>query len=267
MIVDSKWIDMDLTIIPEDQSSGLIEQPPAELLASFAEVPWYDELCADEMIPRSEWKARSEATWPHLKGSVAQIYSQGSEGSCVGFSVCQAIETTLTRNYGRRHWVSLSGMSLYKRIGRSAGSGAYIPDGIAQATQFGVLPVDSAENRARYQHTHPRTGFSRALPSNWQGTGKLFRITKAAKAQGSEMIVSALVKKRMGVVGRQRHAIPYAGIVFNGNSPLAAAANSWGTSRGDNGWIYDSESTFRNLVMYVILEVSTRPDLDIPVPV
>ena len=59
----------------------------------------------------------------------------GSEGSCVGFSICQAIETTLTRNYGRRHWVSLSGMSLYKRIGRSAGSGAYIPDGIAQATQ------------------------------------------------------------------------------------------------------------------------------------
>jgi hypothetical protein len=264
--INPQWIDCDLTIVPPDQQAGLIEQPPAELLASFADVPWFDEICGSDMVPRSEWKARSEATWPHFRGSVVQIYSQGNEGSCVGFSICQGIETTLTRNYGRRHWVSLSGMSLYKRIGRTAGSGAYIPDGITQATQFGVLPVNSDVNRSSYDHTHPRTGFSRALPSGWQSTGRLFRITKAAKAQGSEMISSALLKKRVGIVGRQRHAMPYAGLVFSGNSPLAAAANSWGVNRGDQGWVYDSESIFRNLVMYVILEVSTRPDLDIPVP-
>lgn len=263
MSIDSKWIDYDLSIVPDDQSAGLIEQPPEELLASFADLPWFDEICADEMVPRSEWKARSEAVWPDLRATVTQIYSQGNEGSCVGFSITQGIETTLRRTYGLRHWVSLSGMSLYKRIGRSAGSGAYIPDGIAEATADGVLPVDSAENKARYPHTHPRTGFGNRLPSGWEQTGRLFRITKAAKAQGADMVASALLKKRAGIVGRSRHAIPYVGLTFDGNSPVAAYANSWG-NWGDNGIGYDSERTFSNLTLYVILEVAVRPDLEVP---
>ena len=263
-IIDPKWIDNDLTIVPDDQEGGLIEQPPAELLASFAEVPWFDEICADEMVPRSEWKERSQRIFDEQRATIQQIVSQGREGSCVGFSITQGIETTLTRRYGKRHWVDLSGVSLYTRIGRSASSGAYIPDGIKEATADGVLPVDSAENKSKYDHTHPRTGFRNRLPSGWESTGRMFRITKAAKAQGRDMIASALIKNRIGIVGRQRHAIPYIGLAFRGNDPLACYANSWSASWGDSGFGYDTERTFRNLVMYVILEVSTRPDLDIP---
>jgi hypothetical protein len=261
---DPKWIDCDLSIVPPDQESGLIEQPPEELLASFAEVPWFDEICASEMVPRSEWKDRSARIWRKQRATVTQIYSQGREGSCVGFSIAQGVETTLRRRYGLDNWVSLSGVSLYKRIGRSASSGAYIPDGIREATTNGILPVNSTENQARYQHTHPRTGFSVRLPTNYQETGRLFRITKAAKAQGRDMIASALLSDRIGIVGRSRHAIPYMALAFNGNNPLAAYSNSWSSTWNDGGWGYDTESTFRNLVMYVILEVSTRPDILIP---
>jgi hypothetical protein len=268
--INPNWIDCDLTIVPPDQQTGLIEQPPAELLASYADVPWYDEIMANDgtslMVPRAQWKDRAANVWPHFRGSVVQIYSQGQEGSCVGFSITQGIETTNTRRYGRRHWVSLSGVSLYKRIGRTAASGAYIPDGIREATTSGVLPVDSAENRAAYQHTHPRTGFSRALPSGWQSTGRLFRITKSAKIQGTEMMASALLRGHVVIVGRSRHAIPYVGLTFSGNSPVAAYANSWSQTWGDRGFGYDSERTFGGIVGYVILEVSTRPDLDIPIP-
>lgn len=258
-----KWIDYDLTIVPPDQSAGLIEQPPEELLASFGDIPWFDEVCAGEMIPESQWKDRAAKMWPMQRQSVTQIYSQGSEGSCVGFSCCQALETTLRRTYGLQRWVSLSGMSLYKRIGRSAGSGAYIPDGIAEMQSRGVLPVNSDENKARYKHTHPRTGFSNPLPSGWEETGALFRVTKAAKAQGRAMVGSALLSDRIGIVGRSRHAIPYIGLTYSGNSPVAGYANSWG-NWGDGGFGYDSASTFGSVVLYIILEVSTRPDLEIP---
>jgi hypothetical protein len=262
--INPQWIDCDLSDVPADQDAGLIEQPPEELLASFAEVPWFDEICSSEMVPRSEWRERSARIWRKQRATVTQIYSQGREGSCVGFSIAQALETTLRRRYGLANWVSLSGVSLYKRIGRTAASGAYIPDGIREATNNGILPVNSDVNRSRYDHTHPRTGFSVRLPTGWPTTGRLFRITKAAKAQGRDMIASALLSDRLGIVGRSRHAIPYAALAFRGNDPLAAYANSWGANWNDAGWGYDTERTFRNLVMYVILEVSTRPDLDIP---
>ena len=118
MIIDSHFIDIDLTVIPEDQSTGLIEQPPAELLASYQDLAWFDEICGDDMVPRSEWRARSEATWSHLRASVVEIYSQGRTSACVGFSCAQALETTLTRRYGRKHRVPISGMGVYDQIGR-----------------------------------------------------------------------------------------------------------------------------------------------------
>jgi hypothetical protein len=266
VIIDSRFIDMDLTVIPDDQSAGLIEQPPAELLASFGDLPWFDEICADEMVPRSEWKARAEATWPHYRNSVVEIYSQGRTSACVGFACAQALETTFTRRYGRKHRVPLSGMSVYDQIGRSLMSGAYIPDGIKLITELGALPLRTAETAAKYPVTFPGLEYKWRRPSNSGNVSRLFRVTKAAKAQGSEMMASALLKGRAMVIGHARHATPPIGLAFNGNSPLAAYANSWSKSWGDAGFGYHSESVFRNVVGYVILEVSTRPDLDIPVP-
>jgi hypothetical protein len=267
MIIDSKWIDCDLTIIPEDQSSGLKEQPPAELLASYQDLPWFDEICGDDMVPRSEWRARSEATWEHLRGSVVEIFSQGRTSACVGFSCAQALETTLTRRYGRKHRVPISGMSIYDQIGNTLMSGAYIPDGIKLISGPGALPLRTPETEAAYAVTFPGLNYKWRRPANWKDTAKLFRVTKAAKVQGAEMMASALLKGRCVVVGRSRHAIPYVGLAFNGNSPVAAYANSWGSAWSDKGFGYDSERTFGGIVGYVILEVSTRPDLDIPVPV
>jgi hypothetical protein len=152
-------------------------------------------------------------------------------------------------------------------IGNTLMSGAYIPDGAKLVTSLGALPLRTAATAAKYPVTFPGLEYKWRRPSNWRDTAKLFRVTKAAKVQGAEMMASALLKGRCVIVGRSRHAIPYVGLAFNGTSPVAAYANSWAASWGDRGFGYDSESTFRSVVGYVILEVSTRPDLDIPVPV
>lgn len=260
----NRWIDYDLTNVPDDQSAGLIEQPPAELLASFADIPWYDELCAEDMVPRSEWRARAEAIEADLRATVAEIYSQGRTSACVGFGSAQACEVTHTRAYGRKHRVPLSGMSIYDRIGRSLMSGAYIPDGIAALQEPGPLPLRTPETQARYAVTFPALEYRWNRPAGWQAVARGFRVTKSAKCQGAEMIASALLKRRAGIVGRSRHCVPYVLLKFNGNSPLACYANSWSADWGDAGFGYDSERVFDSLVMYCILEVAVRPEIEIP---
>ena len=259
-----KLIDYDFSIVPADQSSGLIEQPPAELLGSFAALPWFDEICADDMVPRSEWKARAEATRAGYRSTVAEIYSQGRTSACVGFGSAQAAETTFTRRYGIRNRVALSGMSVYDRIGRSLMSGAYIPDGVACLQDPGPLPLDTPANRAKYSVCFPGLEYRWKRPAGWENVAGMFRVRKAAKAQGAEMVASALLKGRCGIVGRSRHCVPYVYLDFEGNTPLASYANSWSGDWGDDGFGYDSERTFRDLVLYVILEVSFRPDIELP---
>jgi hypothetical protein len=263
-VIPSRFIDYDFAIVPSDQSTGLIEQPPAELLGSFADIPWFDELCAEDMVPRSEWKARAAAIRDDLRATTVEIYSQGRTSACVGFGSAQALETTLTRVYGRSNRVPLSGMDVYSDIGRSLMSGAYIPDGVKRISDIGCLPLRGPETAERYAVTYPGLEYKWRRPSGWGPVAGQFRVTKAAKSQGAEMVASALLKKRCGIVGRSRHCVPYVYLDFNGNSPVAAYANSWARSWGDGGFGYDSERVFGNLVMYVVLEVSFRPSIELP---
>lgn len=184
--------------------------------------------------------------------------------NCVGFGSAQMLETTLRRRYGIAHWVSLSGMSVYKRIGSSAQSGAMISDGM-DAVMEGALPADTMENRAKYQHVHPYTGFSKKLPNGWRDTAKLFHGTSFAIAEGPDAVASALLNGFLGILGRQSHCIPYAYLdtFDNGGGFCAAYPNSWG-DWGDEGFGYDSERIFGNVSLYVLLDVVTRPDLKLP---
>jgi hypothetical protein len=229
------------------------------------EIESFANVFPQHMVPRSQWKDKAAEVMAKFRGAAAPIYSQGSEGSCVGFSCTNALMNTIIRRFGRRNWVDLSGVSLYKRIGRTAGSGAMIPDGMRELRDRGVLPVNSSENIAKYGHTHPRTGFSRALPSNWTETGKLFRASKIATCRGMDEIASALLGGFVGVVGRSRHAINYIYLTFDSRGNfLVCYSNSWGAGWNNGGFGFDSESVVRNLTLYVVLDVVTRPDIFIP---
>lgn len=264
MSINPSFVDYDFTIVPDDQSTGLIEQPPAELLGSFADIPWLDEIAGgEEMVPRSEWKARAAAIRDDLRATVAEIYSQGRTSACVGFGSAQALETTVTRAYGRKHRVPLSGMDVYSDIGRTLMSGAYIPDGVKRITEIGCLPLRTPETSAEFAVTFPALEYKWRRPAGWGPIAAQFRVTRAAKAQGTDMVASGLLKRRCGILGRSRHCVPYVYLDYNGNSPVAAYANSWSRSWGDAGFGYDSERVFRDVVVYFILEVAFQPRIEI----
>ena len=262
-MIDSRWIDVDLTVVPDDQGTGWLEQTGDEMCAATPDVLPFSTVFPQHMVPRARWRELILARQDIARALRAPIVSQGREGSCVGFSCTNALMNTIIQRFGRRNWVDLSGVSLYKRIGRSSSSGAYIPDGIKEL-QIGVLPVDSVTNKGRYPHTHPRTGFSVRLPSGWQETAKLFRATAVATCRGADEIVSASLGGFQGVVGRSRHAINYDFPAVRGGDVFMRYANSWGVGFSDAGFGYDSERVFSGLTMYVILDVAARPDVFIP---
>jgi hypothetical protein len=69
----------------------------------------------------------------------------------------------------------------------------------------------------------------------------------------------------VGVVGRSRHAINYIYLTFDSRGNfMVCYSNSWSTSWGDKGFGFDSESVVRNLTLYVVLDIVTRPDIIIP---
>jgi hypothetical protein len=211
------------------------------------------------MLPKTEWPGRSAKMWKFQRRTVAEIYSQGKTSACVGFGIAQAIETRATRQYGLRHRVPLSGMSVYDQIGSTLMSGAYIPDGIRYAQDTGPLPLRTAETVARYSVTFPGLDYRWRRPAGWITVARRFRVVKAAKLQGLEMLVSALIRNHTIVVGYSRHAVPLLGY----DHPNAGYANSWSSKWGDGGWGYTSPSILRDLVGYVILEVAVRPELEL----
>jgi hypothetical protein len=265
MTIPSKFIDYDFSVVPPGQSTGWIEQPSEELLGAFADIPWFDEINGGaEMVQRSEWAARSAATKALYRATTRRIYSQSNTSACVGFGTAQAVETTCTRRYGASNWVPLAGMDVYSDIGRTLKSGAYIPDGIKRAQEIGVLPLQDPATAGKYAVTFPGLSYKWNRQAGWKDVAKLFRVTKAAKVQGADMMASALLKGRCVIVGRSSHCIPYVYLDFSGNSPVACYANSWAASWNDEGFGYDSERTFGGIVGYVVLEVTFRPDIELP---
>jgi hypothetical protein len=268
MTVDSKWIDVDFRDHPPEVGDGWIEQTGDEMCAATPEVEPFSTVFPQHMVSRSQWRDRINAITADTRLIRGPRDSQGQEGACVGFAWKNCLANTIIQRFGRRNWVDLSGVSLYKRIGQTASSGAFIPDGMREVSTRGILPVSSSENIARFQHTHPRTGFNRGLPSGWEATAKQFRASLVATCRGMDEIVSALISLYLGVVGRSRHAINYEGLVVRGSPTtgdiLIRYHNSWGPTWSDQGFGYDTLRTADALTMYVILDVVTRPDIVIP---
>lgn len=264
MITGTSFLDSDLSNIPPGQGAGLIELPADKRQLLHASLPTFEAARPGAMVPKSEWKDRSQRLLKQYRNDVTEIYSQGNFGSCVGFGSAQCLETTLRRRYGLPHRVSLSGMSVYKRIGNGPNSGAMISDGMDAICKEGALPTDTAENKAKYPHTHPLRSWTTPLPQGWRETAKLFRGASFAVAEGLDQICSALINGFIGIVGRQSHCVPYVYLDYSGNDPCAAFANSWDKDWNDAGFGYDSAGILRSITLYVLLDVVTRPDLELP---
>jgi len=261
MNIDPKFLDVDFDLDPNYVKGYEGKQPElGVMLDSYADVAHvYDEKTLKEAA------ARIKETGGGCSRLVTHIKNQSQEGSCVGNGTTAAAEIILAKQFGRDRVVELSAMSLYKRIGRSAQSGAVVSDAWKEIEARGVLPLDTVENKQRFKHTHPATGFSKPLPNGWEETAKLFRGLEATICRSSQEVMSALADRVPVVVGRRGHCICYCDLLFDGKF-IVAYVNSWGKwgSPGGHmeyGFGFDSEQVIKEASDWAFaLRSMTTPD-------
>jgi hypothetical protein len=262
--IDKTYIDVDFTVVPDDQTTGLIEESDDDILLAAGDIGSFEAEYPALMVPQSKRKDIANLKWPQQRRTIRKIYSQQRTSACVGFGSAQALEITRTRRYGTKNHISLSGMSVYKEIGKSLMSGAMISDGMRQIVNVGALPLANEENNEQFNLTWGIVDWSTRFPSGWEKHASSFRVSKWATARGSDEIESALLNDFCGIVGRSRHCVPYVGLTWSKNSPVAAYGNSWSKHWGDFGIGYDSQRVYRDVTLYLILEIVVNKNLEVP---
>jgi hypothetical protein len=234
-----QWLDIDFSTQPQYVYGD--EGPQDDALCSTYEdsVP---------VLSDADIKAAIQAEEAAGGGAdllVSRIYNQKQEGSCVANACCQSHEIVQATQYGKDKVVHLSAISLYKRIGRSPGSGASVSNGLQELSGRGALPLDNPENRARWgDKVMQNTGFYEKFPADWENTANHFKIVEHHVIRSLEGMKTALVLGHPVVVGRQGHSICYCRLMLKGGRLVTKYANSWG-NWGDNGFGYDSEGQMR----------------------
>ena len=162
------------------------------------------------VVPEKDWKPLGREIRKKGGGSsrmLRRISNQRQEGSCVSHGSTYSSMICYARQLGIKRAIDLSPMSLYKQIGRSPGSGAYVPDAIDTLSTLGQLPLDTAENKARFKHTFPETGFYTPYPEGWKETAIQFRVLEWLVIDDLAEFVSALLQGLGVVYGRDGHCI------------------------------------------------------------
>ena len=253
--IDDRFLDLDFPSQPQ-------------YVRGYHDVPAFNDLMmrssyedAVGVLSDSEIREATEKIAARGGGAsraVVMIHNQKQEGSCVGNGFTGATETTFAKQFGKANAVKLSPISLYDRIGSSAGSGAAVSDGFEEAASRGIVPLDTPENKQRFSLVMPATGFSRRMPAGWEEAAQDFKVAEYHIVKSVPGIWSALARGEVVVVGRQGHCIYYVDPVIIRGSLAAKYANSWGEwgdAGGDfeHGFGYDTTNAVRQSAGWAVV--------------
>ena len=196
-------------------------------------------------IDRTEWRDRinERAEASHMLANYhPYVFNQHPESSCVYNAAAGCVMIRWNIQLGVKKQVVLSPMSGYCRVARSRHSGSTMWGALTQCSKTGLLPSDKHSDD--YEHTfHENTPFvwPKSLPAGWRDTAKLFRATEWFRIDSREQFASALLQDMPICYGRNGHSICAEDLVWDEGRFLVRYCDSYGTSRGDGGRLYDSE--------------------------
>lgn len=258
--LDERWIDV------EHPADGYIHDDQVSVDEMFG-----DEFPAEMVIPRGEWQ--KWITSNHAAGFSLTLYNdtinyQAPEHSCVSNATETAIRVTWNKQLGLNHTVKLSPMALYCRVNSRRWGGSNTIANLNEASTRGMVPEDTPENKRRFGDivAHQNAVYFPAsqLPDGWQDTAKHFRIVRAFRVRTAEQFASALLRGWPVVNGRSGHSICHLELVFRDGRYFSKYADSYGTARGDNGYLYDSESKWATNGAWCLVSVTMPDDVRFP---
>jgi hypothetical protein len=224
---------------------------PDDLLAGpIQALPIYES--SNPVYPREQWKdliqerdADDGAGWIYRR--IRRMHNQKKEGTCVYNMLSLMKEMVWNRQFGDRFWIPFSPVSGYRWNAPGPKTGSNIGQCIVWDENNGLLPEDTAENKALMQlgyfhHVHPAVGYSARFMPGWEETAKLFRAMPQEKGGWYRVTTvegwfSSLFDGNANGGGRSRHAIAHCGAAMDGNSYFSIFGNSWDTGGPSNpGW-------------------------------
>jgi hypothetical protein len=221
--IDPRWLDVDFSKQP-GEFMGALELPPLYAAQAIAAAANVKTLPGFKPIPKAEW-SQWAARFPveRMAKSVRNRTKQ-TMGSCVGHACANGIEAAEYMMAGDLFFRRISGMSMYKRIGRSPSSGAYIPDAYDEISR-GILPVTGQG----YPHEFAQdTGWSTPLPSGWESTARFWRAA-VVSIDDEESAFRWLMDCRMRTqFGRSSHSISGFCVMYSNGKWIWVYENSWG---------------------------------------
>lgn len=258
--IDQRFIDVDFGPAAEEAGRLCGMTPTPDDLMSA----WPDYESAMPVYPRSQWSEMIAAkdaakAWPYAR--ITTPHDQDGEPSCTYNATALAHEITFNTAFGDHNCIGLSPISGYRWNGTRS-SGSSVGGAIKWLAETGLLPVNSAANKAKveaglFKHVHPHNGYGTAFASGWKETAKFFRADEWYRVSSVEAWVSAILNGFVCVGGRQSHCIAHCGLAMNSGKLLSVYAQSWGIPYGfaletSIGTIKtfgaDSESLIRTMV-------------------
>ncbi len=183
-------------------------------------------------IPRKDWPdmlaeiERLDPKW--LNGDILGIKLQKDEPSCTSNATTGCFETVKNGTGRKRGICEMSAMSLFKRVG-SARGGSSLDDNCREMAERGALPVTGT---GTWKHTHPRTGFRKALPKGWEDTARYFRIQEWLDVDSFDSLITCLLRRIPVVIGyhigRGGHSIYATKPVYKNRKWYVDLPGSWG---------------------------------------
>lgn len=153
--------------------------------------------------------------------------NQGREGTCVYNMGAHIVQNAQAIQWGLDNVVPLSPISGYRWNAPNAQSGSTVEGCIRWLTTKGLLPTNTHENIARFEHTHPDTGYYNRFQSGWETTAVLFLVDEWMYCKTPEEWWSSIVNGHGCGGGRDGHAIGHFALGLDGNRILSIYLQSW----------------------------------------
>lgn len=244
ILAEDRWLDVEFAR-QAGEFLGALESPEALRDQALGAAVNVKTLPGFRPIPKAEW-SQWTARFPitRLAKSIRNITNQ-TMGSCVGHACANGVEAGNYMTTGDLFFRPISGMSMYKRIGRSANSGAYIQDAATEISTRGILPVTGQP----YPHTFPQdTGWTVAMPSGWETTARQWKAVVYTVSDQESAFRTRMDLRLRDQFGRSSHSISGFAVTASGKW---AYENSWGTGWGDLGKSIGYDSTFYSGYVYL----------------
>lgn len=237
---DDRYIDVDFPDFEEFTYGDLGDPEDGIFGASYEDVV---PTLTDKQVREAIEAQQESGGWEKL---VSRIFDQWKEGSCTCNATAQQHEITQAKTYGIDNVIHLSSISLYKQVAESASSGSNIGRAGKAMQQVGILPLDDAANKEKFEHTMPNVGFSKSYPNGWKETAAKLRSDEYRVVTTWEGFKTALLLGPL-VGGRDGHAICYTRLGYDVKKGqyFADYVNSWTAKWGNGGYGRDYESKIK----------------------